>query len=132
VSTEQLRQDLPLAKASLQAILDPAVKNAFGEVFALLEGCADAIDEIEVEIEDGAIGIEPERALLILAALDKAQLIVTAFGALIAGPLGSHVSDEDKTQIQALLVDGVASFQQAAIAVNEVTLQDIEDDEGDE
>lgn len=129
MSTDQLRQDLKLAPNSLAAVADPAVKNALGEIFALFEGVADAIDEVSDELDEVSIGIEPERAAIVLTALQKTELVVAALRAIATGPLAAHFSDTDKQQIEALCVETVTSVQAAVAAVAEVTLEDVVDEE---
>lgn len=128
MSTDQFRQDLKLATASLTAVGDPATKNALGEVFALFESAADAIDEASDELDDAVIGIEPERAAVVLGALQKAELLVAALRALANGVLAAHVPEEERGRVEALCVDVSASVQAAAQAVAEVTLEDVEEE----
>jgi len=128
MSTDQLRHDLTLASNALAPIEDPATKNALGEILALFEGVADAIDEAGDELDDAVIGIEPERAALIVAALQKAGLVVTALRAVTTGTLAAHVPEEERRQVEALCADVSASIQIAAAAVAEVTLEDVEEE----
>jgi hypothetical protein len=127
MSTDAIRQDLKLAAGSLAAIEDPATKLALGEVFALFEGVVDAIDEVGDELDDAVIGIEPERAAIIIGALQKAGLVVTALRALATGVLAAHVPEAERQQVEALCADVAASLQTAGAAVTEVTLEDVEE-----